>query len=774
MPADRGITAPGYAPAAASPSPPVTDEDDLRLTLLDDLVAAHTGFPQVTDDPTWRIEVDGFDPLREREIESWLTVANGRVGTRGALEEPRPEAAPGVYVAGVYGRTQGRLPGPDMLRGPVWTRLHPRVDGETVDLDRGETVEHRRVLDLRQGILFREWEQRLPSGRAWRFRSARFASLAEPGILALQAEGSSEGATVSLAGEVPLAEEQDGVDATTAPADAGTEVTVLRATEGGSARFAISTHEEDGRLQRLVAVRRVPGDAGEDDVEEALARAESGGIARLRARHRREWQARWRDADVTVEGHPELQRMVRFAVAHLIGSGEPQGDLASIGARGLTGPGYRGHVFWDTDVFILPFFIWTHPPTARALLAYRHRTLPAARAKAADMGYDGALYAWESADTGDETAPLFAWRADGTRVEILTGLMEHHISAGVAWASWQYWRATGDEPFLAEAGAEMILETARFWASRAERGQSGRFHIDRVIGPDEYHEGIRDNAYTNVLARWNLRTAAELVDLLPTLDRPAWSRLQGQLGLRSAEVRRWGEVAERLVDGFDPESLLYEQFAGFFRLEDIRAVDVAPRPFTADTILGAPRVRGAQVVKQADVLMLPIMLPDVPTAVAEANYRYYEPRTSHGSSLSPAAHAAVAARIGALDDAERYFRLAAAIDLDDQMGNAAQGLHLANMGCLWQAAVIGFGGVRPGDSALHLDPRLPPGWEGLTFAVRWRGARVGVEIRPDTLAVELDRPAPVALGTEAPVELGAGRFVARRLDRKWSALQAEA
>ncbi len=234
-------------------------------------------------------------------------------------------------------------------------------------------------------------------------------------------------------------------------------------------------------------------------------------------------------------------------------------------------------------------------------------------------------------------------------------------------------------------GAEIVMETARFWASRTTVDAAGAHHICEVIGPDEYHEGVDDNAYTNVLAGWNLRAAGILCDRFPDVA--------GRLGVAAGEVERWEEVAGGLVVPFDGETMLYEQFAGFFGLENVRAVDLAPRPFTGEMVVGVDRLRTTQVVKQSDVLMLGVMLPElVDLPVQEANYRYYEPRTSHGSSLSPAMHALVAARVGDLDDALSYFHLAGGVDLDNRMGNAADGVHIATMGGLWQAAVFGFGG----------------------------------------------------------------------------------
>ena len=697
---------------------------------LDDIVAA-AGFPAPVADHGWRIVVDRHDPDREREVESWLTVGNGRTGTRGSLEGPVPKSQPAFYVAGIYGWDPDEQAGPELMRGPEWTRVEARVGASH--------TEGRRILDMRQGVLF---------GEAAGFRSARFASLADRELHVLQVEG------VEL-GDITLPKAGGAVESVDVAVTQGGAHVGMKAKDGAGVWFAVAGAEEDGYTARLVAVDR------DGPAHDALARATAHGPARLLARHRRAWRDRWLDADVAVRGDGLAQRDLRFALYHLIIAGDPESDRASIGARALTGPGYRGHVFWDTEVFCLPFFIWTHPETARALLVYRYRTLPAARAKAARMGYAGSLYAWESADTGEETTPEWVTLPNGTQLQVLTGLQEHHISADVAWAVWQYWQITGDDAFVAEMGAEIVMETARFWASRTTVDAAGAHHICEVIGPDEYHESVDDNVFTNVLARWNLRAAGSLCDRFPDVA--------GRLGVTAGEREKWEEVAAGLVVLFDPDTLLYEQFAGFFERENVRAVDLAPRPFTGEMVVGVDRLRTTQVIKQADVLMLRVLLPDeVDLRVQEANYRYYEPRTSHGSSLSPAMHALVAARVGDLDDALSYFHLAGGVDLDNRMGNAADGVHIATMGGLWQAAVFGFGGVRADGDAVRIDPRLPGAWSGLTFPIRWRGTRIVVDVRGDVLELDLEGPAVVAVGHGAPMPLERGRFVARRECDGWS------
>jgi kojibiose phosphorylase len=452
-------------------------------------------------------------------------------------------------------------------------------------------------------------------------------------------------------------------------------------------------------------------------------RAQAAGADALVSAHRAAWRNHWQARDVVIAGDPAAQRAIRFAIYHLISAANPRDSFVSIGARALTGSGYKGHVFWDTEIFMLPFFTLAWPEAARTLLMYRHRTLPAARRRAARLGYRGALYAWESADTGDDVTPTQVTRPDGSVLRILTGEQEHHISADVAYGAWSYWQASGDVDFLRDAGAEILLETARFWASRAERGSDGRYHIRAVIGPDEYHEGVDDNAYTNGMARWNLITAGQAARMLAERWPAHWQALRTRIGLAPAEEAGWHAIARDLYTGFDEQSGLIEQFQGYFALEDIDLAQLPARDVPPDVMLGRDRVQRSRIVKQADVVMLLCLLPEeYPRAVVEANFRYYEPRCGHGSSLSPAIHALVAARLGDAGLALRYVRRAMDIDLGNNMGNAADGVHAAALGGLWQAMVLGFAGLRLTELGPACHPHLPPGWDSMSFRVQWRGS----------------------------------------------------
>ncbi len=471
---------------------------------------------------------------------------------------------------------------------------------------------------------------------------------------------------------------------------------------------------------------------------------------------------------MAVEGDEVAQRALRFAIYHLNSAANPADARVSIGARALTGDAYLGHVFWDTEIFLLPFYTFTWPAAARALLLYRFHTLPAARAKATRLGYRGALYAWESADSGEEATPPYVVMPDGQVITIRCGTDEQHISADIAYAVWQYWQATGDAAFLRDAGAEMLLETARFWASRAALESDGRYHIRNVIGPDEYHEGVDDNAFTNVLAQWNLERGLEVAALLRARWPDRWAGLLQRLDLSPEELDVWRDVASRLVIGLDERSGLFEQFAGFFNLEPIDLAAYEPRSVPMDVVLGRERTQRSQVIKQADVVLLLALLWDRFTPEQRAaNFRYYEPRSSHGSSLSPALHALVAARLGDVDLAARYFRQATAIDLDDTLGNAAGGVHIATLGGLWQVVVFGFAGLSLCPDGLRLDPHLPKSLRRLGFPVRWRGRQVRVDLQHaplmSTVTLEHGRPLTIAVGNRT-IRLRAGQSWTAGLD----------
>ena len=681
---------------------------------------AASELPVFSADPEWTLSIEGFDPALERAHEALLSLADGRIGTSGAPLPAHRAEGPRVLVGGVY---DGEGAESRLLEGPCWAHLPGDLD---------PTRPLARALDLRAGVLF---EESCAVG-ASPIRAARFSSASRRGTVVLRAEGAWPSPGEPILGP----RRRNGVAGGTHRRRSWLQV---RAPHGGvtaAAHDTVRTGRARSVLERIGAYVADPERAPDPErAVEALLVAEAAGFERLLHEHRTAWGERWDEADVRIEGDPELQRAVRLALFQLMGSVALEGE-AALGARGLTGPGYRGHVFWDTDVFVLPFLAATRPEAARALLEYRIRRLPAARSEARRSGRAGARFPWESARSGRDVTPSRG-RFNGAVVPVRTGELEEHIVADVAWAAACYLDWTGDDEFAAGPGLTLLVETARYWASRIRLDTDGRGHIEGVIGPDEYHEGIDDNAFTNVMARWNLRRAA------------AAAAAHG-VGVDDSEHARWLALADALVDGYDPETGLYEQFAGFFGLEPLVIEEIAARrPVAAELLLGLERVRGAQVVKQADVLMLHQLVPEeVAPGSLKANLRFYEPRTAHGSSLSPGVHASLFARAGMLEQALESLRLTSRIDLDDLTQTTAGGLHLATMGGLWQALAFGFAGVRPLGEALRVDPALPGAWRALELNLRFRGARVKIRAEHDRLTLSSDPPTPVLLeGRKLPV-----------------------
>ena len=676
--------------------------------------------PVAVVDPEWWLTFDDYEPTLAHLREAILTLADGRVGTTGAPVAHHPRFHRWVVASGVY---DGDGAASRLLTGPVGLQL-PYELGDDATLHRS--------LDLRAGVL----HERIGSG-AEALESVRFASLARPGIAVMRAKRPDAREGPQLLPPADDAVFDEG---------ATDEIPWMRVA-GVSGGITAAAHETTTPGGAGLLVDRVV--AYETDTEElpdpavAVDRARTAaasGFDRLLAEQRSAWAARWADADIAIEGDQELQTATRFALFHLMASVPDHGE-AAVGARGLSGPGYRGHVFWDADTFTLPFLAATHPPAARAMLEYRLRRLPAALEAARELGRAGARFPWESARTGRDVTPTSAQDRSGRTVPIRTGSLEEHIVAEVPWAACHYVDWTGDEEFARGPLVVLLVETARYWASRIRVDPGGNGHIFGVIGPDEYHEPVDDSAFTNVMARWNLRRAASAVE----------GSADGASNADPGDVATWRHLADVLVDGYDPDTGVYEQFAGFKRLEPVLIADLAPRrPITADLLLGVERVRRAQIVKQADVLMLHHLLPDeVAPESLEPNLRFYEPRTAHGSSLSPGVHASLWARARDYDRALPALRIAAQMDLDDLTETTAGGLHLATMGSLWQALAFGFAGVRPLRARLRIDPHLPPDWGAMEIRVRFRGSRVHVRRDRTSLLIEADAPVDLLVGSMA-------------------------
>lgn len=766
-----------------------------------------------TSDPGWLLVEEGFDLAREHEIESLFAISNGNSGTRGSLEEGCRLSSPATFVAGIFRPSDTPVVTPELLNFPNWIGGTILVSGHPLTLGEGEILEHRRVLDLAQGALWREWRQKSPRGQVTRFNSLRIASLADRQLLLQRIVFTAENYCLDLEIESsydlgpgivalsPVQKESDNGRPTRIPlallrSDGAVEVAFYLTSRVILPAAAYHTQEIEVGKEQITEKFRIQGEVGtgcelqrfvsvvrrrndQDPAATASVHASavlSRGVDSAFRAHRTEWREQWRSSDVQVEGDRDLQRALRFAVYHLISAANPDDHRTSIGARALTGNAYRGHVFWDTEIYMLPFYLCTAPDSARALLGYRHHTLPAARDKARAAGYAGAMYAWESADTGEEVTPDTAITPGGELIRIRNGELEVHITADIAYAVRRYWEGTGDDEFLLDHGAEILMESARFWASRGKLESDGLYHIRHVIGPDEYHEDVDDNAFTNLMAAWNLRSAAEIADLLRKRWTGRWDRLSDELHLSDTEVGGWPKLADAMATGFDSRTLIYEQFAGYHQKEHLDLKAYEPRFAAMDAILGHHRVQQTDIVKQPDVVMAIYLLWDqFPPDVREANFRFYEPRTAHGSSLSPSIHALVAARLGDMELAGKYLKQAAEIDLGDAMGNAAGGVHAAAIGGLWQAMVFGFAGLETSRDGVTLSPNLLEHWGGLTFPCQWRNSRLQIAIEPGAVRFAATGPEQIKVGmaNRDPIMAIPGRsYLSVREPLGWSELQA--
>jgi hypothetical protein len=694
-------------------------------SLLEDQIARRVlgEAPRLHPDLAWSITVEGFDARLERAHEAILTVADARIGTSGHPPVPHRSSRARV-LASLF---DGEGSESQLMSCPIWNTVW-RAGTHTQDL--------RRTLDLHTGMLQTELVTDHASARA-----VVLSSLARPGTVLVRSE-----TTMGLLDESTPLEEPSSRSILTRGSEDGVAWMVVDASSGGVAaavtrqvprhRDHLTTFDRLGTY-RLVANSK-PGPA---EVSEVIHELNKESFEELLAEHRTTWGERWEAADVRIDGDPALELAVRFGLYHLMSSVADEGETA-VGARGLSGEAYRGHVFWDADVFVLPFLAATHPAAARAMLEYRVRRLPAAKRAAERLGLSGARFPWESARDGNDVTPPTMRDWSGATVPVRTGEHEEHIVADVAWAADHYIAWTGDEEFAAGPGCDLLIETARYWASRIRLDDEGRGHIEGVIGPDEYHEDVDDNAYTNVMARWNLRRAASFAHHRPAVE--------------GGEVERWLSLADGIVDEYQPSTNLYEQFAGFFDLEPLVIKNVAARrPIAADVLLGRERVRSAQVVKQTDVLMLHHLVPDeVAPGSLDPNLDYYEPRTAHGSTLSPGIHASLLARAGRLEEAVEALQLTSRIDLDDLTGTCAGGLHVGAMGSVWQAIAFGFLGLRPRSEWLEIDPRIPAPWRSVAITVSFRGSRVRVLAEHNRVHVTADRPTRMRIGRSGPFSVG--------------------
>ncbi|MBM0231570.1 glycoside hydrolase family 65 protein [Micromonospora sp. STR1_7] len=730
----------------------------------------------VVDDETWRIRRTAGDLDRLGETESIFALGNGWVGWRGVLDEGTPCGMPGSYVNGFHERRELSYPeegyafpqaSDTVVSAPNAALIRLWVDDEPLDLRTGTLRSHERVLDLRAGVLRRETEWISPTGRRVLVRSTRLVSLPRRPVAAVRYEVQPLDAPVELrvcsdllanekvpersddpraasvlteplTGETHRADGLDGVlvhrtersgqrvaVAVSHLVDAPDTVAVTGDGTPDRVRLTVAGRLHPGERLRLTkfaayecaTVDGTPIDELADLVAAEADAARADGFDALLTDQRAALDAAWQVADVQLDGDPELQQAVRFAMFHLIQAGRPDGDR-TISAKGLTGNGYDGHVLWDTESYVLPVLTYLAPAVARSALSWRHAHLPEARERAAELRLAGATFPWRTIG-GRECSGY--WPA---------GTAALHVNADIADAVLRYLAATDDQRFLAEAGLELLVETARMWHGFGHWSDAETFHLHGVTGPDEYAALVDDNLFTNLMARRNLRGAADAVERLP--------ELAGRLGVDRAEVTGWRAAADAMFIPYDRERGVHQQAAGFTEQPEWDFANTGEDDYPLLLHYPYLELYRKQVVKQADLVLAMQLCPGEFTADEKArNLAYYEPRTVRDSSLSAAPQAVLAAEVGHLDLAYDLFAESVLQDLEDLGDKTADGLHLASLAGAWLALVQGFGGLRDDRGVLSFDPRLPRRIERLAFSLRWRGHRLRVTLTPAEARYEL-------------------------------------
>jgi alpha,alpha-trehalose phosphorylase len=714
----------------------------------------------------WQLRWRGLDLDALRRTESTFALSNGHIGFRGTFEEGEPRGLPGTYLNGFYERR--KLPyaeagygfpedGQTVVNVTDGKIIRLLVEDEPLDMRYGTAPEHERVLDFRSGTLRRRTEWVSPTGRRIRLTTERLVSFTQRAVaaihytvepldgplqLVLQSDLIANEPILSRTDDPRVAAALDAPLVSDYAWSGGMRAVLSHHTRSSGLRMAASMDhelhlEEDGiraeikalpDLARLTIAADVPhhgklsitkylaygwssqrsSPALRAQVDAALAGAMQTGWEGLKAEQRSYLDDFWDTADVEIEGDAELQQAVRFALFHVLQAGA-RGETRAIPAKGLTGPGYDGHAFWDTESFVLPVLTYTIPEAARDALRWRHSILDKAKARAETLGQKGAAFPWRSID-GDECSGY--WPA---------GTAAFHVNADVADAVIRYVNATGDKAFEAECGMEMLVETARLWASLGHHDTKGKFRIDGVTGPDEYTAIVDNNVYTNLMARKNLRGAVAAAERHPARAR--------ELGVDEEETSRWRDAADQMLIPYDEDLEVHPQSDNFTRHARWDFEHTPPGNYPL--LLNYPYfdLYRKQVVKQADLTLAMHLCGDEFTAEQKVrNVTYYEALTVRDSSLSACTQAVMAAEVGHLDLAYDYFAEAALTDLHDLHNNVQNGLHIASLAGAWMACVAGFGGMRDHNGELTFAPRLPSELARIAFRMSYRDTRIGVQI----------------------------------------------
>ncbi|WP_194397569.1 glycoside hydrolase family 65 protein [Microbacterium atlanticum] len=725
------------------------------------------------DVSAWGIGWTGWDPERQARRESVFSLSNGHIGWRGTLDEGDPCEVPGAYLNGLY--EEHPMPyaedgygypdvGESIINAPDGKVIRLLVGDEPFDIREGRLHRHEQYLDFRAGTLTREVEWTSPAGQSVRVQSTRLVSLTHRAVAAIdyRVTALSGPVEVTVLSEIvaneplppvhpdervmaPLERPYEPVGHTVSQTGAtvmyrtrrsGVHVAVAMAHEITGADASCEIDADDDVARATVTARLAPGDgirivkvvahewsealqdaALRDRAEAAVSTAAGLGWEGLAAEQRARLDEYWDVADVRIDGSARLQQAVRFAQFQVL-QAAARAEVRSIPGKGLTGPGYEGHTFWDAEAFVLPVLTYTLPDAAADALRWRQSTLHHARRRAEHLHLAGAAFPWRTI-SGPECSGY--WPA---------GTVAFHINADIAAAVIRHVRATGDVDFEREVGVEILVETARLWAALGRWDDEGVFHIDGITGPDEYSALVDDNTFTNLAAQSNLRGAAEAARRHPEQAR--------RLGVTDEEIGVWDVTADAVAVPFDERRNVHEQSAGFTRLERWDFEGTSSEQYPLQDHFPYFDLYRKQVLKQADLVLALQFHHECFTHDEMARaFAYYEELTVRDSSLSSATQSVVAAWVGHLDLAIDYLTEAATIDLDDLRDDIDDGLHIAALAGVWTAVVSGLGGMKDGPDGLEFAPRLGEPISGLGFGVRIGDAVLRVEVETDAATYAL-------------------------------------
>lgn len=725
----------------------------------------------------WLILQDEYDAAENLNYESLFCLTNGYLGTRGSYEEGTVKSLPCTFVNGVFDKSETFMR--ELANLPNWLGIRLYVEKELIGIENCSILEFSRVLDMKHAMLVKRFLLEDKKGRQTLVEGIRFVSRANVHRMAvklyvtpinydgiIEVENIVDGSVINFA-DAPrfkvkhtylVANErltENGVYIECATRDNHLHVgtgAFLDAERNGKSviktrqfyAFGEQTIEfqdfdaEQGvtteitKYASIYTERDLPKYELHSAVKNEIDAFVERGFEQELAEHFKVYEEMWKEADIQIQGDFDLDRAVRFNIFHLMSTGNEHDDRVNVGAKLLHGEEYGGHAFWDTELFMLPFFAYVFPKTAKNLESYRYRLLDAARANAAKNGYKGAQYPWESADDGTEQCPDWTIEPDGTCYRCYVADYEHHVTAAVAYGIYDYVKITKDTSFLLKKGAEILMETARFWASRCEYiTEKDRYEIRKVTGPDEWHEPVDNNVYTNYLAKWNLRYVIALIQDLKEHHREDYDRIAEKISLTEKEIEEWNLVQSKIYLPRKEGTQLLEQFEGYFDLREVTIQeydknDWPIRPAELKTM----KTKETQIIKQADVVMLlHLMGEEFDEETTKLNYSYYEKRTLHGSSLSPSIYSIMGLKVGDDTKAYRYLRRAAFIDLINLQKNTREGIHAANAGGVWQTVVFGFAGLSiDADGILNITPKMPKEWEGVTFRIHYLNSWLEISI----------------------------------------------